>query len=58
MSRLMSGRSTSVISHKLLTIRDAIKIVVTDGGRVVEEATHEELLERNGYCARLTRCTK
>jgi ATP-binding cassette, subfamily B, bacterial len=55
MSRLMSGRSTIVISHNLLTVRDAIKIVVPDEGRVVEVGAHEEQLERNGYYARLYR---
>ena len=53
--RLMSGRTTLVISHNLLTVRDADEIVVLDGGRVIERGTHLELLERQGTYARLYR---
>jgi ABC-type multidrug transport system fused ATPase/permease subunit len=51
--RLMSGRTTIVISHNLATVREASEIVVLDGGRVAERGSHADLLERNGVYARL-----
>ncbi|MFF7973163.1 ABC transporter transmembrane domain-containing protein [Streptomyces sp. NPDC007905] len=53
--RLMAGRTTIVISHNLLTVRDATHIVVLDHGRVVEHGAHDELLRREGTYARLHR---
>jgi ATP-binding cassette, subfamily B, bacterial len=53
--RLMSGRTTIVISHNLLTVRDADIIVVLEQGRVVDTGTHDALLARNGTYARLFR---
>jgi ABC-type multidrug transport system fused ATPase/permease subunit len=44
--RLMAGRATIVIAHDLLTVRDATRIAVLDGGRVVDTGRHEELLAR------------
>jgi ABC-type multidrug transport system fused ATPase/permease subunit len=53
--RLMAGRTTVVISHNLLTVRDATRIVVLDHGRVVESGTHDDLFLRDGTYARLHR---
>jgi ATP-binding cassette, subfamily B, bacterial len=53
--RLLRGRTSIVISHDLLTVRDADRIVVLDAGRVVETGSHEELLDAGGLYARLAR---
>ncbi|MFH1639707.1 MAG: ABC transporter ATP-binding protein [Chloroflexota bacterium] len=46
--RLFAGRTSLVIAHRLSTVRDAHRIIVMDGGRIVEEGTHEELLQKGG----------
>jgi ATP-binding cassette subfamily B protein len=51
--RLMSDRTTIVISHDLLSVRDADQILMLDGGRVVERGRHEELVARGGRYARM-----
>jgi ATP-binding cassette subfamily B protein len=53
MARLRSGRTSFVIAHRLSTIRNADTIVVMDGGRIVEQGSHAELLRREGFYHRL-----
>lgn len=55
LDRLSKGRTTIVIAHRLATIRSADRIVVMDKGRVVDEGTHDALLERGGLYADLYR---
>ncbi len=52
-TRLMENRTSFVVAHRLSTIRDADCILVMNGGRVAEQGTHEELLEKNGFYAKL-----
>ncbi|WP_285800783.1 ABC transporter ATP-binding protein [Exiguobacterium sp. s22] len=49
MKRLMDGRTSFVIAHRLSTIKDADLILVMDQGRVIEQGTHESLLEAGGF---------
>jgi len=51
--RLLEGRTVFVIAHRLATIQHADRILVLDGGRLVEEGTHEALRVRGGAYARL-----
>lgn len=53
MLRLMQGRTCFVIAHRLSTIRDADLIAVMQNGRIVESGTHDELMQANGYYAKL-----
>ena len=49
----MKGRTTLMIAHRLASIAYADKIYVLENGRVIEEGSHNALLERNGKYARL-----
>jgi ATP-binding cassette, subfamily B, bacterial MsbA len=51
--RLMRGRTVIVIAHRLSTIRHASRIVVLEGGKVVQMGTHDELLQQGGLYAEL-----
>ena len=46
--RLIKGKTTVVVAHRLATIRHADQILVIEGGKVMEQGTHEELLNKNG----------
>jgi subfamily B ATP-binding cassette protein MsbA len=50
---LMQGRTSLVIAHRLATVRKADRILVMDGGKIVEEGTHEQLLAKGGAYASL-----
>jgi ABC-type multidrug transport system fused ATPase/permease subunit len=53
LANLMRGRTTLVIAHRLSTVRRADRIAVLEGGRIVEEGSHSELLTRRGLYRRL-----
>jgi ABC-type multidrug transport system fused ATPase/permease subunit len=55
LGRLLEGRTSFVIAHRLSTVRSADMVLVIDEGRIVERGTHDELLSRNGLYADLYR---
>ncbi len=57
LKKLLKGRTAVVIAHRLSTIKNADHIAVLDGGRIVEEGKHDDLLARGGLYARLYEMT-
>ncbi len=55
LERLMNGRTTIVIAHRLATVRSADRIIVMDEGRIVEEGKHDKLIKAKGLYAKLAR---
>ncbi|MER8440959.1 ABC transporter transmembrane domain-containing protein [Mesorhizobium sp. M1393] len=55
LERLMQGRTTIVIAHRLATVLKADRILVMDGGCIVEEGTHQSLVAKGGIYARLAK---
>ncbi len=53
LERLMQGRTTVIIAHRLSTVRVAHRLAVLSGGQIVELGTHDDLMARNGLYAHL-----
>jgi ATP-binding cassette subfamily B protein len=53
MDRLVKGRTTIAIAHRLSTLRNADKLIVMDNGEILEYGTHDELMKRDGEYAKL-----
>ncbi|MBJ7262632.1 MAG: type I secretion system permease/ATPase [Burkholderiaceae bacterium] len=55
MRQICAGRTVLIIAHRLSTVRNADRIFTIEGGQLIEDGTHDELIERNGRYARLCR---
>lgn len=55
LERLMTGRTTLVIAHRLATIRDADRILVLEKGRLIDQGTHDQLVRKGGKYAELAK---
>lgn len=53
LTRIMKNRTTIIVAHRLSTVRDADRIIVIEGAKIVEQGAHEELMERRGIYRRL-----
>ena len=52
-AKMMQGRTSFIVAHRLSTIREADIILVMKDGSIIEQGNHEELLEKNGFYAKL-----
>ena len=52
-AKMMEGRTSFIVAHRLSTIKEADRILVMRDGQIIEQGTHESLLEKNGFYAEL-----
>ena len=52
-AKMMEGRTSFIVAHRLSTIREADMILVMKDGKIIERGTHEELLAQNGFYSEL-----
>jgi subfamily B ATP-binding cassette protein HlyB/CyaB len=53
MATICKGRTVFIIAHRLSTVRQCDRIIVMDKGQIIETGNHQQLLEHNGYYAKL-----